>query len=205
MVESGHAQLVLVVGGDVMSSRVDYRDRNTCILFGDGCGAVLVQSGPEDGAGIIDWEMHSDGSGANELIIPCSGTAQALDAGALERGDHYLKQSGRVVFQHAIRRMSEVCESLLGRLSLGAADVDLLIPHQANLRIIQPTAARLGVPMERVVVNIDRMANTTAGTIPLALDDAVQDGRLVDGSRVLLVAFGGGLTWGACYLTWGRT
>jgi len=205
LIESGRSRRILVIGGDIMSSRVDYKDRNTCILFGDGCGAVLIQAGPPDGPGIIDWEMHSDGGGASELIIPCSGTAQPLDAAAISRGDIFVKQNGRVVFQHAIRRMSEVCEHLLGRLQLDAAAVDLLVPHQANLRIIQPTAERLGVPMERVVVNIDRMANTTAGTIPLALVDAERDGRLGSGSRVLLVAFGGGLTWGACYLTWGRS
>jgi 3-oxoacyl-[acyl-carrier-protein] synthase-3 len=205
MIEAGRARRILVVGGDIMSSRVDYRDRNTCILFGDGCGAVLVESGPADGHGIVDWEMHSDGGGAPDLIIPCSGSAQIADAAALERGDQFVKQNGRVVFQHAIRRMAEVCESLLGRLGLSGADVDLLVPHQANLRILEPTAKRLGLPMERVVVNIERVGNTTAGTIPLALADAAADGRLKTGSRVLLAAFGGGLTWGSCYLTWGRS
>jgi 3-oxoacyl-[acyl-carrier-protein] synthase-3 len=205
MVEAGRARRILVIGGDVMSLRTDYRDRNTCILFGDGCGAVLVEAGPADGHGMVDWEMRSDGGGAPDLIIPFAGAGPASDgAAALARGDQYLKQNGRTVFQQAIRRMSEICESLLSRLGLGAADVDLLVPHQANLRIIQPTAERLGLPMEKVVVNIDRVANTTAGTIPLALDDAQRDGRLKTGSRVLLAAFGGGLTWGACYLTWGR-
>ncbi len=204
-IESGRCRRILVIGGDVMSSRVDYRDRNTCILFGDGCGAVLVEAGPSEGHGIVDFEMHSDGSGGPDLIIPCSGSAIPATAAALERGDQFIKQNGRVVFVAAIRRMAEVCETLLGRLSLTAADIDLLVPHQANLRILEPTAKRLGLPMEKVVVNIDRVANTTAGTIPLALDEAARDGRLKTGSRVLLTAFGGGLTWGACYLTWGRS
>jgi 3-oxoacyl-[acyl-carrier-protein] synthase III len=203
-IESGHARRILVIGGDIMSSVVDYSDRNTCILFGDGCGAVLVEAGPSDGYGVVDFEMHSDGSAGGDLIIPCSGSANVTSAEALARGDHYVKQNGIVVFQQAIRRMAEVCESLLTRLSLTGADVDLLVPHQANKRIIEPTAKRLGLSLDKVVINIDRMANTTAATIPLALADAASDGRLKAGSRVLLAAFGGGLTWGACYLTWGK-
>jgi len=203
-IESGRARRILVVGGDVMSTLIDYRDRNTCILFGDGCGAVLVEAGPNDGPGIIGFELHSDGAGGGDLSIPCSGSAMLHTPQSLAAGDHFVKQNGRAVFTQAIRRMTEVCANLLSGLGLSANDVDLLVPHQANLRIIEPIAARLGVPMGRVVVNIDTVANTTAGTIPLALADAQRDGRLRPGSRVLLAAFGGGLTWGACYLTWGR-
>jgi 3-oxoacyl-[acyl-carrier-protein] synthase-3 len=122
----------------------------------------------------------------------------------LERGDQFVKQNGRTVFTHAIRRMSEVCASLLKTLSLTVEDIDLLVPHQANLRIIEPTASRLGLSMDKVVVNIDRVANTTAGTIPLALADAWEGGRIKPGTRILLAAFGGGLTWGSLYMTWGR-
>jgi 3-oxoacyl-[acyl-carrier-protein] synthase-3 len=203
-VEAGRARTILVIGGDIMSSRVDYRDRNTCILFGDGCGAVLVQAGPPDGPGIVGWRMHSDGSASHDLCIPSSGSAAPPTSAGLERGDQYLKQNGRAVFTQAVRRMSEVCSALLHDLELTSADIDLLVPHQANLRIIEPVAARLGLPMEKVVVNIDRVANTTAGTIPLALAEAAATGRLRPGTRVLLSAFGGGLTWGACYLIWGR-
>jgi 3-oxoacyl-[acyl-carrier-protein] synthase-3 len=203
-IESGRAKRLLVVGGDVMSSLIDYRDRNTCILFGDGCGAVLVEAGPPDGPGIFGFELHSDGSGGHDLCIPSSGSAVLPTAESLARGDHFVKQNGRAVFTQAIRRMSEVCVSLLGSLKLTGADIDLLVPHQANLRIIEPTAARLGLPMSKVVLNIERMANTTAGTVPLALAEAEADGRLKKGTRVMLAAFGGGLTWGACYLTWGR-
>jgi len=203
-VESGQAQRILVVGGDIMSSIVDYRDRATCILFGDGCGAVLVEAGPPDGHGVLGFEMHSDGSLASELCIPSSGSARPIDAEVLSQRQQYVQQNGKLVFQHAVRRMAEVSENLLKRLGCTGADVDLLVPHQANRRIIEPTAERMGVPAERVVLNIERVANTTAGTIPIALADARADGRLKPGTRVLLVAFGGGLTWGACYLTWGR-
>ncbi len=204
-IESGAAKRILVLGGDIMSSLVDYTDRNTCVLFGDGCGAVLVEAGqPGAGGGIEGCELGSDGAGGNDLIIPCSGSAIPKSAASLAAGQHFVKQNGRAVFTAAIRRMAEVCDTLLTRLGKTGADVDLLVPHQANLRIIQPTAERLGLPMDRVAVNIDRLGNTTAGTIPLALADAFTAGRLEPGTRIMLVAFGGGLTWGACYLTWGR-
>ena len=203
-IESGHSKRILVVGGDIMSTLIDYKDRNTCILFGDGCGAVLLEAGPADGLGIIGFEMHSDGSGASDLCIPCSGSALLASPEVLERGEQFVKQNGRTVFTHAIRRMSEVCVSLMKTLQLTVNDIDLLVPHQANLRIIEPTAQRLGLTMDKVVINIERVANTTAGTIPLALADAFADGRLKPGTRIMLAAFGGGLTWGALYLTWGR-
>ncbi len=204
-IESGRARRILVVGGDVMSTLVDWTDRNTCVLFGDGCAAVLVEAGPADGRGVIGLEMHSDGGPAAELCVPCSGSAMAFTPEALARGDHLLKQNGKMVFTHAIRRMAEVATSLMHTHGLTADDIDLVVPHQANLRIIEPTAERIGVPMSKVVINLDRLGNTTGATIPLALADAEAAGRLVPGSRVLLVAFGGGLTWGAVYLTWGRT
>ena len=203
-IESGRAKRVLVLGGDVMSTLVDWNDRNTCVLFGDGCGAVLVEVGPADGPGIIGLEMHSDGGPAAELCVPSSGSAMPATPEVLARGDQFLKQNGKMVFTHAVRRMAEVATSLMHTHGLTANDIDLVVPHQANLRIIGPTAERIGVPMSKVVVNLDRLGNTTAATIPLALADAQADGRLRPGSRVLLVAFGGGLTWGAAYLTWGR-
>ena len=203
-IESGNAKRILVIGGDVMSSVVDYQDRNTCILFGDGAGAVLLEAGPVDGPGVHGFELHSDGAHGDLLAIPASGSALPTCPETLAARQQFVKQAGREVFQHAVRRMSEVAVSLLGRLQLGADDVDLLVPHQANLRIIEPTARRLGLPMDKGVVNIDRVANTTGATIPLALADAEASGRLTAGSRVMLVAFGGGFSWGACYLTWGR-
>jgi 3-oxoacyl-[acyl-carrier-protein] synthase-3 len=204
LIASGQAKHLLVVGADFLSQTVNKNDRTTCILFGDGCGAVLLEAGPAHGPGIIGFELHSDGSGAADLCIPCSGSALLASPSVLERGEQFVKQNGRTVFTHAIRRMSEVCVSLMKTLQLTVSDIDLLVPHQANLRIIEPTAQRLGLSMDKVVVNIERVANTTAGTIPLALADAYTDGRLKPGTRIMLAAFGGGLTWGALYLTWGR-
>ncbi|MDA3962701.1 MAG: ketoacyl-ACP synthase III [Planctomycetota bacterium] len=202
-VSSGGADRILVIGGDVMSSVVDYTDRNTCILFGDGAGAVLVEAGEGDN-GIRGFKLGSDGSFGKLLSIPCSGSAMRPSDEAVAAGAHFLKQEGREVFQHAVRRMSQVATQLLEKLNLKADAIDLLVPHQANRRIIEPTARRLGLPMDKVVINIANVANTTGGTIPLALASAEADGRLTTGTRVMLVAFGGGFAWGACYLTWGR-
>lgn len=203
-IESGRANRVLVIGVDVMSSRVDQQDRNTCILFGDGAGAVLLEAGPADGPGVEGFELHSDGANGELLWIPCSGSALPATPEALAARKQYLRQDGPKVFSHAIRRMVEVSSSLLARLGRSAAEIDLLVPHQANLRILEPTAERLGVPPDRMVVNLDRCGNTTSATIPLALADAYEAGRLRDGSRVMLTAFGGGFSWGAVFLRWGR-
>lgn len=199
MIESGHARRILVVGGDVMSSVIDYSDRNTCILFGDGCGAVLLTAGPAAGPGVHGFLMRSDGAGGPELVVTNSGSQRSGTERPL------LRQNGRTVFSHAVRGMAEVADELLRSLGLGPDDVDLLIPHQANLRIIEAVAERFHLPMERVVVNLGLLGNTTAATLPLALAAAERDGRLRAGTRVLLVAFGGGFAWGACYLTWGGT
>lgn len=203
-IESGRAQRILVCGADVMSSLVDYRDRETCILFGDGAGCVVVEAGPADGPGVVDLMMGSDGSGAGSLCVPASGSAEPITGETLSQRRQYLHQDGQVVFKHAVRRMAEAADDLLQRLHLSGDDIDLLVPHQANRRIIEPTARRLGISMDKVVMNLERCGNTTGATIPLALDDAWQNGRLVDGSRVMLVAFGGGFAWGSCYLVWGR-
>jgi 3-oxoacyl-[acyl-carrier-protein] synthase-3 len=196
-IESGRAERLLVIGADIMSSIVDYTDRNTCILFGDGAGAVLVERGAPDGPGIRHFRMMSDGAGGAELCLPGSG---CVAPSACPK----LTQNGRSVFSHAVRAMADVAQKCLQDQGLTGNDVDLVVPHQANLRIIEATAERLGVGMDRVVVNINLLGNTTAGTLPLALADAADDGRLKDGTRVLLAAFGGGFTWGSCYLTWGR-
>ena len=196
-IEAGRAKRILVIGADVMSSIIDPLDRNTCIIFGDGAGAVLVEAG--NSGGVLHIEMHSDGAGGPELIVPCTGSMPG------QPGQRpVIHQNGRTVFAHAVRRMAEVAENCLVANGLSAEDVDLVVPHQANIRIIESTAERLGVPMSKVVVNIENVGNTTAATIPLALAQAEADGRLVTGSRVLLVAFGGGFTWGATYLIWGR-
>jgi 3-oxoacyl-[acyl-carrier-protein] synthase III len=200
MIEAGRAKRILVIGADVMSSIINHHDRNTCILFGDGAGAVLLEAGPEHAAtGVRGWEMHSDGGGGDELILPCTGSAPS-SPGQLP----VVYQNGRTVFAHAVRRMAEVADHCLTSQGLTGRDVDLIIPHQANIRIIEATAERLHVPMSQVVVNIADVGNTTAATLPLALAQAASDGRLTTGTRILLVAFGGGFTWGACYLQWGR-
>ena len=202
-IESGHAQRMLIIGADVMSSIVNYEDRNTCILFGDGAGAVLLERGPADGHGVRGFALHSDGAHTDLLSVPASGSAQALTPEALSSHQHCVQQHGRDVFKHAVRRMSEVAGELMDQLSLTSDDIDLLVPHQANLRIIEPTARRLGLGMDKVMINLDRVANTTGATIPLALADAVTQNRIQEGSRLMLVAFGGGFSWGAAYLTWG--
>jgi 3-oxoacyl-[acyl-carrier-protein] synthase III len=204
-IEAGRAKRILVLGGDIMSSITDYTDRNTCILFGDGCGAVLLEAGPADGPGLIGFELHSDGEHGELLCVPASGSAMSRQQTPPDSDAVFLKQDGHRVFSHAVRRMTEVTDSLLQTLELQRDDIDLLVPHQANRRIIEPLAQRLALPLTRVVINIDTVANTTDGTIPLALDEAYRDGRLQDGSRVMLVAFGGGLSWGAAYLRWGRS
>ncbi|NRA39959.1 MAG: ketoacyl-ACP synthase III [Planctomycetes bacterium] len=203
-IESGHSKKILVFGGDIMSSVINYEDRNTCILFGDGCGCVLLEAGPADGPGIFDFELHSDGAGADTLILPSPGSAVPISEEAIAQKKHYITQDGRAVFPQAVRRMTEVSGSLMEKFNLSNDDIDILVPHQANLRIIEPIARRLNLSMDKVIVNIDRVANTTAGTIPLALHDAERAWRLNDGTRVFLVAFGGGFSWGALYLTWGR-
>lgn len=203
-IESGRARRILLVAGDAMSPYMDYTDRNTCILFGDGCGAVVIEAGASDGPGVIGFTMASDGSGADLLCIPSSGSALRPTPEVLARGDHFLKQDGRLVYSHAVRRLCEVSEQMLAELGLDIGAVDLLVPHQANLRIMDAVAKRLQLPKERMVVNIERYGNTTAGTIPLALADALADGRLQSGSRLLIAAFGAGFAWGAAYLTWGR-
>jgi 3-oxoacyl-[acyl-carrier-protein] synthase-3 len=203
-IESGRCKRILLLAGDVMSPYLDFTDRNTCILFGDGCGAVLLEAGVPDGPGIIDVIMHSDGAHGDLLQIPCSGSAMPATAEVLADGQQYLKQDGRQVFSHAVRRMAEACDEILERVGVGHEAIDLLVPHQANIRIMDAVARRLNLPKERMVANIHRLGNTTAGTVPLALRDAADDGRLVSGSRVLVTTFGAGFAWGAAYLTWGR-
>lgn len=203
-IESGRCQRILVVAGDVMSPYIDWQDRNTCVLFGDGCGAVLLEAGPSDGPGVYDLLMGSDGSGAEHLHIPASGSALRPSAEVIARGDHYLKQDGRRVFHHAIRQMTAACESLLDRNGLRVTDIDLVVPHQANQRIMNAIAERLKLMPGQLVSNIERYGNTTAATVPLALSDALSCGRLRPGSRVLITTFGAGYAWGAVYLTWGR-
>jgi 3-oxoacyl-[acyl-carrier-protein] synthase-3 len=202
LVESGAHGKVMVIGADVMSSILDYTDRSTCILFGDGAGAVLIEAADAGEVGMVDFIHEIDGSGARSLYMPGGGSLHPSTAETVAAKMHYVHQEGGAVFKVAVRKMSELSETLLARNGLTAADVDLFIPHQANKRIIMATAERLGLPEEKIVINIGEYGNTTGGTIPLAMDTALKQGRLKKGMTVLLAAFGGGFTVGATLLRW---
>jgi len=204
-IASGAHKNVVVIGVDVMSSIIDYQDRQTCIIFGDGGGAIVLQpsSVKEDGC-FIDFLHEVDGSGGDYLCVPAGGSLHPPTVETVEKRMHYLKQDGPVVFRFASKRMPEICLRLLQRNGLTGADIDLFVPHQANLRIIKSAVDRLdGLTMDRVIVNIDQYGNTTAGTLPLALDSAVKQGRLKKGDLVLFAAMGAGLSAGAALMRWG--
>jgi 3-oxoacyl-[acyl-carrier-protein] synthase-3 len=202
MIASGGAKHVLVVGADVMSSIIDYTDRATCVLFGDGAGAVVL--GPaKDGYGILDFEHRVDGSGGSALCMPAGGSRRPASHETVDQRLHYVKQEGQTVFKFAVRNTGDVCERLLQRNHLTANDIDLFVSHQANRRIIMSAAERLGLPEEKVIINIERFGNTTAATIPLALNDAVNEGKLKKGHTVLLASVGAGFTVGAVLVKWG--
>ncbi len=200
-VGSGAHKKVLVIGSDKMSSILDYTDRATCILFGDGAGAVLLEPANE-GEGIVDFEHDVDGSGGQFLYMPGGGSLHPATAETVEKKMHFVHQEGSQVFKYAARRMAEMSARLLERNGFSKDDLALLVPHQANLRIIRAAQERLGVDDSKVLVNIDRYANTTAGTIPLGLCDAVKQGRLHKGDLVLIVTVGAGYTTGGVLLRW---
>ena len=203
MVAAGGSKRALVVGADVMSSIIDYTDRTTCVLFGDGAGAVVLEASEDEDVGIIDFENYVDGTGGPALCMPAGGSRMPASVETVQKRLHYVKQDGQAVFKFAVRNMEEVCRRLLERNKLTGSDIDLFVPHQASSRIILAATEKLGMPREKVVINIDRYGNTTAGTIPLALNDAVLDGRLKRGSLVLLASVGAGFTVGGVLLRWG--
>ena len=200
-VASGAHQKVMVIGADVMSSILDYSDRATCVLFGDGAGAVLLEPA-EDDLGIMDFIHEVDGSGGCSLFMPGGGSLNPSTHETIDKKMHYVHQDGQAVFKFAVRKQLEVCEKLLERNGVKVEDIDVFIPHQANKRIITATAERLGLPEAKVVINIDRFGNTTAGTIPLAMNTAIEEGRLKKGNLVLLASVGAGFTVGATLLRW---
>ena len=202
LVESGAHKKVMVIGADVMSSILDYTDRTTCILFGDGAGAVLLEPCEGDEVGLVDYVHEIDGSGAGSLYMPGGGSLHPATAETVAAKMHYVHQSGGAVFKIAVRKMAELSEAVLRRNDLTAGEIDLFIPHQANKRIITATAERLQLPEEKIVINIGEFGNTTCGTIPLAMQTALEEGRLKKGDTVLLAAFGGGYTAGATLLRW---
>ena len=198
-IESGKHKKVLVVGGDKMSSVVNYKDRNTCILFGDGCGAVLLEPN-EEGNGLIDAVLKTDGSGGQFLNIKGGGSLNPATHETVDAGLHYAYQEGRTVFKFAVTNMADVAVEVMERNKLTSEDVNWLVPHQANKRIIDATAERAGLPEEKVMVNIQKYGNTTSGTIPLCLWE--WESQLKKGDNLILAAFGGGFTWGSIYLRW---
>jgi 3-oxoacyl-[acyl-carrier-protein] synthase-3 len=203
-IAAGTHKKVLVIGADTMSRIIDYQDRSTCVLFGDGAGAFIIEPAldGEDDLGYIDFIGEIDGSGGGYLKMPAGGSRIPASAETVAKRMHYVHQEGQQVFRFAVQKMQQVCTALLERNGLTAADIDLLIPHQANRRIIQATAEKLGLPMEKVMVNIGKYGNTTAGTIPLATRDAITQGRLKKGDLVLTAAVGAGYTVGASLWRW---
>ncbi len=201
MIESGRYDKILVFGVDTMSSIINYEDRNTCILFGDGAGVVLLEP-IEDGSGVIDTKMRIDGSGGQFLNMKAGGSAMPASHETVDQKLHYVYQDGGSVFKYAVKGMANISGDVAERNNLSSDDIALFIPHQANKRIIDAAGRRLGVPKEKVLVNIDKYANTTAATIPIALAEAVEKKMLKKHDNVILSAFGAGFTWGATYLKW---
>lgn len=201
-VGAGTHKKVLVIGSDVMTSIIDYQDRNTCVLFGDGSGAVLLEPSESDAEGILDFDHDIDGSGGEYLYMPGGGSRHPASHETVDQKMHCVHQDGKQVFKYAVRRMAEIACGLLERNGYSHRDLALVVPHQANLRIIRAMQERLGLDDSKVLVNIDRFANTTGGTIPLGLCDAVGQGRLKKGDLVVLVAVGAGYTTGGVLMRW---
>jgi 3-oxoacyl-[acyl-carrier-protein] synthase-3 len=198
-IETGTHKKIIVIGADKMSSIIDYTDRNTCVLFGDGAGALLLEPN-EEGLGIIDHRLYSDGSGAKHLHMVAGGSRKPASEETVAKREHFVYQEGKYVFKFAVTKMADVCAEVMERNHLTSDDIAYLAPHQANLRIIQACAERMGVDEKKVMINIERYGNTTGGTIPLCLYEW-QD-KLKKGDNVILAAVGGGFTWGAIYLKW---
>jgi len=201
-IATGAHERVMVIGADVMSSIIDYTDRATCVIFGDGAGAVILEPAEDDSVGMIDFIHEVDGSGGCSLYMPGGGSLHPATHETVDKKMHYVHQDGQAVFKFAVRKQAEICEKILQRNGLKGSDIDAFIPHQANRRIITATADRLGLKPESVIINIDCYGNTTAGTVPLAMDTARQEGRLKKGDLVLLASVGAGFTVGATLLRW---
>ena len=202
MVATGKHDRALVVGADTMSSIIDYTDRATCVLFGDGAGAVIVEPATEPGLEIIGFEHEIDGSGGPALQMPAGGSLRPATHDTVDERLHYVKQDGQTVFKFAVRKTEEIARRVMTKHGVTADDVALFVSHQANRRIIMSAADRLGLPESKVMINIERYGNTTAATIPLALEDAIQEGRLKKGDLVLLASVGAGFTVGSVLLRW---
>jgi 3-oxoacyl-[acyl-carrier-protein] synthase-3 len=200
MVASGLVDHALVVGGDVLSKIVDWEDRSTCVLFGDGAGAVVLERVPE--GGFLGFELGADGSGGPQLYMPAGGSRAPATAETVADRQHFAKMNGREVFKFATRVLVDSAEKVLDECGVPVEEIDVYVPHQANVRIIDHARKKLGIPEERTVVNVDRFGNTSSGSIPLALGDAESDGRLKEGEMVLMTGMGAGLTWGSALIEW---
>jgi 3-oxoacyl-[acyl-carrier-protein] synthase-3 len=198
-IETGCYKKVVVVGADKMSSIIDYQDRNTCIIFGDGCGAVLLEP-DQNGFGILDFVLKADGSGRAFLHMKAGGSVKPASIDTVLNKEHYVYQEGKTVFKFAVTQMAEVSVEIMERNNLSAEDVAFLVPHQANKRIIDATAQRMGIGEEKIMINVNKYGNTTAGTIPLCLWE--WESKLKKGDNLILATFGGGFTWGAIYVKW---
>ena len=202
LVASGTHKRVLVIGADTMSRIIDYEDRSTCVLFGDGAGAFMLEPAPNGDGGLIDFINEVDGSGGQYLCMPAGGSAKPATHDTVDARLHFVHQEGRQVYRYAVQKMVELCDAVLKRNGYTANDVDLFIPHQANRRIIVAAAERMGLPMEKAIINIGQYGNTTGGTIPLATRDALNSGRLKKGDLVLMAAVGAGFTAGVSLWRW---
>ncbi len=202
MLRSGKMRHALVVGSEKLSSIIDWEDRSTCVLFGDGAGAVILSRGENTGEGVLSTTLGSDGRGGEILYMPGGGALCPPTPASLADRQHFLKMNGKEVFKIAVRVMEKAALEILAEHNLQPSDVALVIPHQANVRIIELLSSRLGMPMEKFAVNIDRYGNTSAASIPLALDEAVRAGQVKKGDLILMVAFGAGLTWAASLIRW---
>lgn len=209
LVAAGAFQNALVIGADILSSITDYEDRETCVLFGDGAGAFVIGPPPEstnangDGHGqLLDHVVGIDGTGAELIIVPAGGSLKPASQETIDRRQHFLSLEGRKVFRFAVTKMAELAETIAARNGITVHDIDLFVPHQANLRIIEAGAQRLGISMDKVFVNVDRFGNTSSASVPMALDEAARTRRLQRGQLVCMMAFGGGLSWGATLMRW---
>jgi 3-oxoacyl-[acyl-carrier-protein] synthase III len=200
---TGQYRNVLVVGAETVSRIIDQQDRATVVLFGDGAGAAVLQVAPPDGGALLSWDLGCDGSAAHILHIPAGGSKLPASAETVANRDHYLKMEGREVFKRAVRAVLATTDKTLTQAGVTADDVDVFVPHQANVRIIEAARQRLGIPRAKTVINIDRFGNTSSASIPLALFEAVEDGRVRPGDLVLLAGFGAGMTWASALLRWG--
>ncbi|MGM1019960.1 MAG: beta-ketoacyl-ACP synthase III [Bacillota bacterium] len=200
-IKTGIYNNALIIGADCLSRITDYTDRNTCVLFGDGAGAVVIGEVPE-GRGFQSFDLGAEGAGGGLLKLEAGGSRLPASADTVENKQHYIYMNGREVFKFAVRIMGTATVDVLAKAGLSKDDIDLFVPHQANIRIIQSAMQRLDLPEEKVVINVHKYANTSAASIPLALVEAAEEGRMKEGDRVLMVGFGGGLTWGASVLVW---